>query len=212
MNGRAFDMSQRRTFIHRLTHYVKHPTQGFFPDWHGDHVASVAHWYATDQAFSTVHSDTADGVLTKMLRDFEDQVPLLVVDRRISDLKGVINGREGAVLELNVHYGSHHLGDLSNVHIRSLLAFERLTGGDNLQQFSGNARLTGTVHVQGQTPDHIYRIVGRVIHGGHPCAVLAGHGFEHGPIDEHVNITGEQTCQQCLRLRLVHIFERNGGG
>src|SRR6266849_1901229 len=193
MNGGAFDMGQRRTLIHRLTHDVEDPAQGLFSDRHGDPGAGVAHWYATDQAFSAIHSDTADGVLTQMLGDFEDQVPLLVVDRAIGDLKGVVNGRERAVLELDVYYGSHHLRDLSDVHIRSLLAFECLTGRDNLQQFSRDARRTGTVHVQGQTVDHVYRFVGRVIHGGHACAVLAGNRFKHGPIDEHVDIAGEQT-------------------
>jgi len=59
-------------------------------------------------------------VLTQMLGDFKDEVPLLVVDCGVGDLQGVVNGGESCsrtprLLRLPSPEGS------SDVHIRSLL-------------------------------------------------------------------------------------------
>ena len=116
MNRVAFDLVERGTFVHRFADDVENPSQRGLADRHGDDVTSVTHGHPADQPFGAVHGDAADRALAQVLRDFEDQVPLFVTDCRVGNLQGIVDRRQGAVFELDVHHRTHHLGDFSDVH------------------------------------------------------------------------------------------------
>src|SRR4051812_37135683 len=55
-----------------------------------------------------------------------------------------------------------------------------LDATDDFPQFLGDSRLTGLVVIQRQGVDHFRCILGRVLHCGHTCAVLARNRFQDG--------------------------------
>ena len=119
MDGGTLDGVERRALVHRLADDVQDTTEGVAADRDGNHVAGVPDLQAARQALGAVHGDTADRVLPEVLGDLQDQVPVLVADGRIADLQGVVDGRKGAVVELDVDDGAHDLGDLTDVHASS---------------------------------------------------------------------------------------------
>ena len=68
------------TLVNRLTNDVHNAAEGAVADWDLDGVTSVFDALATDQTFGTVHGDATDGVLAKMLCDFEDQANRVILD------------------------------------------------------------------------------------------------------------------------------------
>ena len=76
---------------------------------------SMASW-PRNEPLGGVHGDAANGVLTQVLRDLHHQVPLLIVDRLVGDLDGVVDRRQGAVGKLHVDHGPQDLSNLAHVH------------------------------------------------------------------------------------------------
>ena len=155
----------------------------------------------THQTFRRVHRDAAHGVLAEVLRDLEHQPIAVVVG-----LQRVQNRRQ-VVLELHVHDGADNLSDLAYLaHVGLLL--ERLGARNNLDQFVGDRGLARTVELDRQLLDHLARIAGRVVHGGHARALFRG-GILQQPA-EHLGrqVARQQIGEDFLLVRLVFVVCR----
>ena len=58
------------------------------------------------------------------------------------------------------------------------MGLERLGPGDDLDQLLGDVGLALPVVLEGELVDEVARVAGRVVHGGHPRALLAGGSHE----------------------------------
>ena len=65
--------------------------------------------HAADQPVGLIHRDRPHRLLAEVLRDLDDEVPRLVVDRGVRQLEGVVDRRHIAVGELDVDGGTDHL-------------------------------------------------------------------------------------------------------
>lgn len=94
------------TFIDGLANDVHDASQGFSSDWDSDGGSGVGDLLSADQTFGTVHSDGADGVLSQVLGDFQDQASLTALDfESVQDWWKV-------VIELHVNDGTNDGDDL----------------------------------------------------------------------------------------------------
>src|SRR5207237_7272787 len=116
MNRIALLGVDRAHFVDRLTNDVEHPSQGFFADGNRNTGAGVHGVHAAHQPFRTIHGNAAYGVLTQVLCDFHNQVPLLVADRRVGNFQGVVNRRQGSLGKLDIDDSAENLGDFSHAH------------------------------------------------------------------------------------------------
>src|SRR4029077_11985516 len=103
-------------FIHRLADHIEHAAQRFRTHRDGDACTSVHRIHTAHQSFGRIHGDATHCVFTQMLRDFDNEIPLLIADRRIAYLKCVVDGRQRAVGKLDVNDRAQHLGNLPHVH------------------------------------------------------------------------------------------------
>src|SRR5205807_2452856 len=55
---------------------------------------------------------------------------------------------------------------------------QRLGAGNDFHYFLGDLRLPGSVHLERQVLDQLARVLGRVTHRCHPCAMLGGGRLE----------------------------------
>jgi len=95
------------TFVNGLTNDVHDTAEGAVTDWDLDRVTGVDDPLATDEAFGTVHGNSTDGVLTKMLCDFENESDVVVLH-----LKGV-EDRWDLTIELDVDDGTNDSSHLT---------------------------------------------------------------------------------------------------
>src|ERR1700756_4374364 len=79
--------------------------------------------------------------------------------------------------------------------------------GDDLDQFLGDVRLARAVVVQRQALDHVARVAGCVVHGGHTRTMLAGGAFQQRAI--HRN--GERLWEEAREDGLLVGLELVGG-
>ncbi len=109
MDGALLRRLDRAGFVHRLADHVHDAAERLIADRDGDRLAGILHGLAADQTLARVHRNGSDRVLAQMLRDFEHQAVAVVVGlQRIQD-------RRQVTLELDVHDGTHHLGDLAGL-------------------------------------------------------------------------------------------------
>lgn len=98
VDGAELDTLNGATFVNGLTNDVHDTTEGGRTDGDEDGGAGVDYLLTTYKTFRTVHGNGADGVLTQVGRDFEDEPAA----REVLDLEGVQNGGEVLCLELDV--------------------------------------------------------------------------------------------------------------
>ena len=103
-------------FVHGLADHVQNAPQRLFAHGHADAGPGIHGVLAADEPLGGIHGDAANGVLTQVLRDLHHQVPLLIVDRLVGDLDGVVDRRQGAVGKLHVDHGPQDLSNLAHVH------------------------------------------------------------------------------------------------
>jgi hypothetical protein len=96
------------TLVDRLANNVDDTTQALGTDGNGDGGTGVLHRLATDQTFSTVHGNGADGVLSQVLSDLKNQTTVEVLD-----LEGVKNRRKLALVKLDVDNGTDDRANLT---------------------------------------------------------------------------------------------------
>jgi hypothetical protein len=89
---------------------------GRLADGHADADAGVAHFLTAHQAFGRIHGDAAHGLLAEVLRDLDDEVFGLIVDRRVGDAQRIVDRRHIAAFEFHVDDRSDDLTDLSRAH------------------------------------------------------------------------------------------------
>jgi hypothetical protein len=93
------------TLIDRLTDDVDNASKELVTDWDIDRSTLINHLLATLKTLGGIHSNSADGVLTKMLSDLEHDANVVVLD-----LESIQNVWELAI-ELDVDDGTNDLGD-----------------------------------------------------------------------------------------------------
>src|SRR6516225_9790308 len=103
-------------FVNGLTDDIQHSPEGLFTDGNRDARAGIHDFYAAHQAFGGIHGDAAHRVFTEVLRHFEDEIPLLIADRRVGNFQRVVNGRKRGVGKLDVDNGAKNLGDFPRAH------------------------------------------------------------------------------------------------
>lgn len=99
VDGTELDTLDGATLVDRLTNDVHDTAEGRRADGDEDGGAGVDDLLAANETFRTVHGNGADGVLTEMGRDLEDEPAA----REILDLEGVQNGGQILRLELDIH-------------------------------------------------------------------------------------------------------------
>ncbi len=104
----------RRAAIDRFADDVHDAAERFLADRDADAVARVADFHAADESVGGVHRDAAHGVLTEVLRHFDDEVFLPRVDGRVGDPERAIDRGELAGLKLDVDDRSDDLRDASD--------------------------------------------------------------------------------------------------
>ena len=110
-----FLVADRAHLVNRLADDVQDAAQGLLADRDRDLLAHVEDLLATNQTVGGVHRDGSDCVLAEVLGNFQDQVELLVVDRRVGDPKSVVNRGEHARLEFDVDNRADDLRYFSEV-------------------------------------------------------------------------------------------------
>src|SRR5512137_1987548 len=73
---------------------------------------------------------------------------------------------------------------------------ERLGATHDLAQFLGDVGLPRAVVLEGERADHLVRVPGGGLHGGHARAVLAGRRVEQRPPHLHVAVSGDDVGAQ----------------
>src|SRR5205814_469239 len=109
VNRVPFRGDDRPALVHRLADDVHDAPERGLADRHADDVAGVAHLLPADEPLGAVHGDRPHRLLAEVLRDLDDEVPRLVVDRGVRQLEGVVDRRHIAVGELDVDGGTDHL-------------------------------------------------------------------------------------------------------
>ena len=74
----------RAGFVDGLADDVQDAAQGLAADRHHDLVAGVHRGLAANETIGAVHRDATNGVFTEVLRDFENEIPFVLADRRDS--------------------------------------------------------------------------------------------------------------------------------
>jgi len=107
-------VADRTLLVDGLTEHIDNAAKKLGADWHRDGAASVGDTLATGETLGGIHSNGADGALTKVLSDLEHQAALgaVLVLLKVLDLETVENGRK-LIVELDVDNGTNHLGDLA---------------------------------------------------------------------------------------------------
>ena len=99
MDRVLFFRVNRTHFVNRLADNIDNPTESFAADRHRDLLAGIDGILATNQTVGRIHGDGPDDIFTEMLGNFQHQVVLLVIDRRIGNPERIVDGRQFARLE-----------------------------------------------------------------------------------------------------------------
>ncbi len=112
-----FQISIDRTrFVNRFADNIHDATKGFWSNRHNDLLAGIEGVLAANQTIGRIHGDRTYGVLSQMLRNFQNQVPLPIINCRVGHLKRVVDLRQLAVFELYVDNRADDLRDASFIH------------------------------------------------------------------------------------------------
>jgi hypothetical protein len=99
VDGAELDTLDGAALVDGLPNNVHDASEGGRADGDEDGGARVDDLLATDETFCAVHGNGADGVLTQVRRDLEDEPAA----REILDLEGIQNGGEVVGLKLHVN-------------------------------------------------------------------------------------------------------------
>mmetsp|Transcript_59631 Transcript_59631/g.122294 ORF Transcript_59631/g.122294 Transcript_59631/m.122294 type:complete len:370 (+) Transcript_59631:679-1788(+) len=113
------------TLIDGLTNHVDDATQKLGTSRHHDGSSGVKNRLTTHKTLRGVHCNSSHGVLSKMLRNLENEADVVILN-----FQGVQNGGKLAI-KLNVNNGTDNLGDLSHATsgAGALIAEETLLNG-----------------------------------------------------------------------------------
>ncbi len=104
VNGGDLGALDGSTLVHGLTNDVHDTAEGSGADGDLDGETSVNDLLTTDETFGTLHGNSTNGVLTKVLGDLENETSATL---NILDLEGVKNSGELLGVELNVDDGTN---------------------------------------------------------------------------------------------------------
>ena len=121
VNVPAFLRLDLRAVVHHVPQDVEDPAQGFPAHGHGNALAGIRHGDAALQAVRGTHGDAADRVVADMLGHLHRQG--VVAD---GQRQRVVDCRQPALPEMNVHHGAHDLGHDSCVLIQSPVSFRNM--------------------------------------------------------------------------------------
>ena len=99
----------RRAVIHRVTGHVQNTAENFRTHRNGNRITCIQNFLTADQAISRIHRDTAHGVFTQVLRDFEHEGFAVVLRRQ-----RVQNGGHIPDLELHIDNSAENLCDFTS--------------------------------------------------------------------------------------------------
>ena len=185
------------------------------------------HLLAAGQAVGRVHRDRADGVLAEMLRDFEHEAVAVIVglerreDRRqlaverhvddgaddLARSRPVLVVRGGGCheyLPCLLSFGVHELWIVSGA--GSSTKLERFRARDDLDELGGDRGLAGAVVLDRQPVDHVARVARRIVHRGHPAALLGRGIFQQRAEDLDRDVARQQLGEDFLLVGLI--FDR----
>ena len=100
--------------VHGLANDVHDPSQYFAAHEHGNGTG-VLHCLTAGEAIGGVHRDAANGVLTEVLGDLDNQVVFLVVDEGVGQGEGREDVGELSGGKLHIDDGTCDLYDLASV-------------------------------------------------------------------------------------------------
>ncbi|EAQ04301.1 hypothetical protein OB2597_09164 [Pseudooceanicola batsensis HTCC2597] len=212
VGGRRVDRPEfvrldRALLVDRLADHVQDAAQRRRADRHRDRAVGVGHFLAADQTFGRVHRDGAHGVLTKVLRHFQNQLGAVVVGGQcVEDLRQVI-------VELHVHNGADDLGHSAFCvcHVSSPVPLERFRARNDFDQFVGDDGLTRAVVLDRELVDHLARVARGVVHRRHPCTLFGCAVFQQRREDLGRHAAGQQVGQDRFLVGLV-VVERGRAG
>ena len=102
--------------VDRLADDVEDAAEGLGADRHDNLLAGIEYVLTTNQAVGRVHGNGPHGVFTQMLGDFQNQVPLPVVNRRVGHLKRVVDLGKLAGFKFDVDNRADDLCNASFIH------------------------------------------------------------------------------------------------
>jgi len=106
----------RSQAIHRTTDDVQNSAETFFADRNGNRCAGILGVHPAHKTVGDIHGDATDNVVTQMLRDFNNQVIFLIVDRGVGNQKRIQNAGQFPFFESHVNNGTNNLNNLSDIH------------------------------------------------------------------------------------------------
>ena len=185
--GRWTSAVDRALAVDRLAEDVEDATEGRLADRHRDRRAGVAHVDAAGEPVGRGHRDRADPVVAEVLLDLADErlQPLAL------DLDGVVDARQPAGRELDVHDGAGDLDDSADrgrcgsrhvgwCLLRPVRRVSGVRAGRDLDHLAGDVGLADLVVREGQVLDEFLGVLGRVLHRDHPARFLARLRLEDG--------------------------------
>ena len=123
MDGEAPLAAELAQAVDGIAGDVHHAATDLGARGHGDGAARALDFEPAAEPVGGIHCDAADGILTYMLLDFDDEFPAV----RPDDFEGVMDSRERFLLlealqiEVNIHYWTDYLGDTSLKRLRHRL-------------------------------------------------------------------------------------------
>ena len=121
VNGGDLGALDGSTLVHGLANDVHDTTEGAGTDGDLNGETSVNDLLATDETLGTLHGNSTDGVLTKVLGDLENETSATL---NILDLEGVKDGRELLSVELDIDDGTNDGLDGAGLALRGSLGGE----------------------------------------------------------------------------------------
>ena len=108
------------TLVDGFTNDVHDTPEGGLSDGDHDGGTRVNDLGTTDETLGTVHGNGSDRVLTQVGGNLENETTAM----EVLDLKGVENGREAVVVELNINDGTN-----DSLHSSDVLGLSRIAAG-----------------------------------------------------------------------------------
>ena len=121
MNGKLLLVLDGSTLVNGLTSDVHDATEGTVTDGNHDGVASVGSLAATDETLGTLHGNSTNSVLTKVLGNLEDET---TATKDILNLESVQDSRKLLSVELDVDDGTNDGLDGAGLALRGSLGGE----------------------------------------------------------------------------------------
>jgi len=116
MNGSMIFSVHRSEAIHGAADHVQNSAEAFFAHGDGDRSAGILGFHPSHQTVGDIHGDAANNIVAQMLRDFNNQVILLVVDRGVGNQKRIQNAGKLPFFKSHVNNRTNNLNNLSDIH------------------------------------------------------------------------------------------------